>query len=745
MAIAKRSGFYISWAYIFLLSLLIFPITGQRGEGKHQLLPNRLRDAAAVGDHPKAPARYAPAILSRTVTTPWKVWAEVDDFTRLILSSPQLLDYYVATVETRVKKHDTVIVHAGFSCLDRGKSSAIPIYFWVTEDFGFLTDLKNATGGADSGRPGEASTTDITSQCWEGRHPIPGLRFVEHAGFHRGEGEAFVKKVFNPTETVVDNNMIFDSIRSVRSKHSSHNEVIYHPELKLPIVFELPFMTGMRVYVPELQSETQNRTLHVPFTPSVSIRRHFGSVLQSSNLAPGQSRTNSLIVVMSLLSVGLALILATWIVAKFVTDSIVNSVNELRSEGVNRVVEGIRRIDPSQTMFLILQLLAVFILIAPLILAIAVGDADPFPAVEVTSGVSIMYGPVHENLSDQPSNQYAGAPYHTVVFLSYRNVDDGYYLEFCLSLICVGLVSVYVFILESRRASETIPPHHRSFHFFTLWWKILGAWKIYLKKAIYRDRTRLFKVLVEFHENMHWDAAAMEVLLVADIEFRKWNNSGYRHVYEANLRRAGDELLHHFEEDGRDLSFQLLGYVRMNNEQRYEAMLSGTRKWFTWLRWVYTMPRQWYRITSFEGEDANAIEYYRTHGEFMPDRFLIAAQLGLIPYLDRVRRITIVSDEDEAQEAGHSPHKYNSDDVNVGAIVMTRGDREAEGEMSARALGGSVEVRELRAGDNHPAILAGHLPWGGEHSELDHFSSERLVFVAQSQDRVPIKYCYLQR
>lgn len=653
---------------------------------------SHLRDAVSVSNFGTHFGRRGSALISKRIVTPEKIWQAVDDTTREFLSTPDNLDWLV--VDVAADNQDSVTINFGFSCLDKGKSESLRLVWWVDEDLRPLETTKNTTGGAQEGtrshKNGETKT-DLVLQCWYSQKPDIDLRVFEHTGIHKGEKDILLRDV-KPQQFFGDKDF-FRRIKKLRQSVDRADEVVRDNQTSIPVVIGLPFSTGFRLIAPsdvETGSATQFR---IPGTPHFAIRSHMEGRLSDVVFYPVESTTSNVQVVLSVLSTGLAVILAVWIVMKLAADSAKQKFCILKKLGPRAVVQGRHADFNEHQMQLVHQIIGVTILSAPFAFAIVNGEADPSKSVIVTTGSTVFYGAAKESMSSDTNNSHAGAPFVVTGWLSVINLDDGHYVAFSMSVAFVLLASFYVAVREGKRWSETMPHTPCLWPGFSLW-KSHGVFKMWMNSFQREDdRDIYFQVLVELADCSNFDSSETEPLLVASSEFRRL----IRDFRCCKLRRKGQKAkknsgaceLRNLLEEESDSELLLYANVVMNNRYRFEAMMAGTSWWYN------RLPREFYYLTNRMGPSAKSVEWYRTNGQYLPDELLIPVRLGLLPYIDQVKRISIaVLDTSDV--------KLDGDGVN--ACIVSRDTLESSDDSFSDSEQWPV-VRMLHDGYDHSRML----------------------------------------
>lgn len=653
---------------------------------------NHLRDAVSVSNFGSHFGRRGSALVSKTIVTPEKIWDAVDDTTREFLSSPDQLEWLVADVAA--DNQDSVTLNFGISCLDQGLSKSIRLVWWVDEILQTLESTFNGTGGAQEGTRGHKNgetKTDLVMQCWYSQKPDIDLRVFEHTDIHMGKRDVLLPDL--KLKDFFGDRDFFQRIKKLRQSHDRADEVVRDSPTSIPVVIGLPFSTGFRLITPP-DTETGSSTLYrVPATPHFAIRSHMEARLSDVVFYPVASTTSNVQVVLSVLSTGLAVILAVWIVMKLAADSAKQKFCILRKLGPRAVVQG-RHADFNQDqMHLVHQIIAVTIMAAPFAFAIVNGEADPSKSVIVTTGFTVYYGEAKKSMSLDTNNSHAGSPFVVTGWLSVINLDNGHYVSFSLSVAFVLLASIYVAVREGKRWSETMPHTARIWPGFSLW-KSHGAFRMWMNSFQREDDSDIYyQVLVELADCSNFDSSETEPLLVASSEFRRLIRDFRCCKLRSKKRRAkknsGATELRNFLEQESDSELLLYANVVMNNRYRFEAMMAGTRWWYN------RLPREFYYLTSRMGPLAKSIEWYRTNGQFLPDELLVPVRLGLLPYIDQVKKISIaVLDTSDV--------KLDGDGVN--ACIMSRDIIEGSHASSSCSEQWPI-VRMLHEGDDRSSML----------------------------------------
>lgn len=632
---------------------------------------NFLRDSVAVSNLPSVFGKYDEATLHREAVHPQSIWLAVDPYIRSLLETPDRLNWLVADIHTEQPK-DTITLNLGFSCVDRGRAQGHAALLWASPGFEPITNSTDSYGGLRfsvdvvAGGAHQDVDSDIVRKCWarQRNHSSPSgwddeataqqadsrassaIFQTEHDGDHKGNPLRL--KTPQKVSIPLDDPAFFSQLYNLRVADSS-KKVRYAPGSNIPVVESLPFDTGFRMLAPITNSANENPRVRIPAVANFALRRHIGARLRAAQSGALEPVTNAPILVLSVLSTGLALIVAVWLVFKLAADNAAERARDLQRRGVFATVRGDFGSDRPQKMAVVLHLIAVAILSAPLALAIVNGEADPRPLSEVTSGVGVMYSSSHANLSLDTDNLVAGAVFQVTAFITVRTLSDSLFLPFGLSLALVVALAAVVALFEARRISEAMPARacRRDWPSF---WKSVGTLKLWIK-SLSVDEPSYFKVLVEFRDDVEWAPSTMEMFLLTAPEFRDMANDAdaarrnEKWFRNDRLRRLGGNAVHQvFVEDG-DFFYRMTGIVTLDNGIRLRAMLARSR-WFS-----SVLPREWFFITSGESSAGGSggynetrcrtIDFCRTHGEMLPDEYLVIARIGLLPYLRHVKRVYV--------------------------------------------------------------------------------------------------------
>lgn len=603
---------------------------------------NELRHSVAVSDLPKEFGKFGHIPLTHKIVAPSGIWGAVDEFTHEVLKEPNRLDWLVASVEGS----GTVTIHGGFSCMDQGKNTGVPLTWWASSGLEELEILSNGPGGAQiTNGDGEASSQDITEQCLQSRRRIDGrkLRLVEHHHKHSGRGVKFLSD-YKPFVSVVGDDGIFKEIREQRDATHPTNFVIYERKSNIPVVVGITFVTGMRVLVPDGFETGITKELRVPMTPLASITKHGGVRLQEIRSAVSEARTTAPVLVLTVVSTGLALLLAVWIVAKHFSDTVRQRSRELLAMSADAVVSGTGGWGTDEKTLFMVYISAVTILAAPFALAVAEGKIDPRPPIMVSTGATVLYGATKSNLSEDLTNPVAGAPFQVTVYLSVREISKGHFLALGFSSVLIGILASCIILLSARKCSEVTPSHGAPVGGCSAWksWGTRKLWWI----ARDREDAKGLTILVEMKKSdisdvdpLRSEDEAKEVPLLVNGAFRAKRNSIVKDdVESAASRNAAGNLAFAQLQSLEPQRYALLARVQLDNKKRYKATLTGSE-------WYYDrLPRQWeYLRRRFPG--CRSIEWYRTHGrEFPPDEALALVRIGLLPYMKYVHEVKILQE-----------------------------------------------------------------------------------------------------
>lgn len=615
-----------------------------------QSIINAIRDAAAVKNLPTQFGKAASAVLLRKVVTPHKVSESISEIMVKLVSQTEKLTVLVADLDADLREN-TISLTAGYSCVDRGQSTGKAIMWHVAKDLEALSMLNDSVGSAresvsntDDKTP---SKTDISEQCWFGGADLttPEFRQVETVGIHDGGGVRY-KPILNVPKFNLSYEF-FSRLLKRRKEETQQKEVVYDKYSKVPITFGLPFDTSVRVITPPDITNAKTREYRVPATIHTANRAHNGYRLAAANVSPGESRTTGKLVALSVLSSGLAVIIATWVVFKSIADGAKERMYKLRRLGIRSVILGQGGMDLASRMFILLQVLAGLILIAPMLQALFEGVADPRPSVEVTTIATVFYSrsyPEEKTMSDDKDNLFAGAAFQILVTTSMRQLDEGFYTEFVVALVSVIVASISVAMVELFRLACMMPCSDDPSYNGVSFWNMLGFFR--LKYAPRRsdvaaiDLQRRYRVFVEFRDDMKWEELEEIYCLLltspAERQFSKQamnrkdalNEKGRRQIVAMQLRHALEEHITPAE------TFGLVASIRMRDKDRLAAMLAKCKPWYA------RLPRAWYWITAAGGIESNCVEWFVCNGVLMPDRMLLASRLGLLDSMDKVKRIS---------------------------------------------------------------------------------------------------------
>lgn len=653
---------------------------------------NELRHSVAVSNLPSAFGKFGHILLSRNVVSQSQIWTSIDPFTRMILEKPNRLDWLVGSLDAR----NSVTIHAGFSCLDSGESTAFPLTWWASQALAPLTNKSNGPGGAVvEFKLGDAAVNDITDQCFQARRDSEDLRIVEHPGQHDGKGDIF-KIDYEDFVSIVDDNTIFDEFGEQRANINPSNAVIYEKKSKIPLIIGITFVTGFRLRVPQSVSTQKTFIYRVPMTPLASITKHSGAFLQETATSTSVPRTTTEILVLNVISNGLALLVGVWLICKYVSDT-KRERNEANLErGPQLAVEGTGGWIIQERATLMVYVLGVIILAAPSALAIVEGKIDPRASLEVTTGATVLYGSSNANLTGDSNNPVAGAPFQVTVWMSVRKLDEGHVVALVFSLIAIFVIAVYIVFKSMKPGSEVMPSKGGPVGSWSIL-KRIGTFKLWwMAKEI--EPVRRYKLFVEFSENAIVDEGplmsedlAKELLLLGDIDFRERTNTYYRRQEvrtsnESLMRSAREAVYNQFIRLGQH-KYGILARVRMDNRRRYEAIMSRSSPWHD------RLPREWEWLRRLCG--CNCIEWHRTRGsEFPPDKALALVRIGLLKYMSYVKKVTFLEDTSQ------SVAEYDEDGVKCVICVTGRnagfdGAVGAEGNSAGES---TVNLEEVDAG-----------------------------------------------
>lgn len=708
----RKPFFYIFLTFFFLLQAqesiqaahgqpTWFKLVRDPASVQGQTILNHIRDVAAVNNLASQFGKTASAVLLRKVVPPHKVKDSISDIMVKLLSHTERLTVLVADVEADLREN-TISITVGYSCLDRGKSTGKAIMWHVANDLDALSIINDSVGSASQWNSTTnvdrtASQTDISEQCWLGGADLttPKFRQVETNGIHEGGG-VFYKPIIKVDQRIDLSYEFFSTLLKRRKQADERKEVIYDEDTKIPNTLGLPFDTSVRVITPRNITNDKTTDYRVPATVHMSNRAHMGYRLAAANISPGESRTTGRLVALSVLSSGLAIVIATWVVFKSIADGAKERMYQLRRLGIRAIILGQGGIDLASRMFIVLQVLAGLILIAPMLQALFEGVADPRPSVEVTTIATVFYSrsfPEEETMSDDRNNFLAGAAFQILVTTSMRQLDEGFYTEFIVALVSVIAASIAVAMREMFRLACMMPCCDDLYKGVSFW-NTLGFFR--LKYAPRRadvaaiDIQRRYRAFVEFRDDMKWEELEeIYCLLLTTASERQFatqpmnckeelKEKGRRQIVAMQLRHALEEHVTPLQ------TFGLVASIRMRDKDRVAAMLAKCKPWYA------RLPRAWYWITAAGGIEANSVEWYRCTGVFMADGMLFAARLGLLDCLDKVKRISF-------RDATVVESKFDYvDGVKVELYEMARLDRHAP-DFVGLADERAVQLEELGA------------------------------------------------
>lgn len=689
-----------------------------------QGFPNHLRDSCAVSDLPSKFGKFKHALLSRQVVSLSDVTRSVHCFILKVLKNPKKLSSLSAVVSTDITKSVTLI--SSFSCVDRGKSNAESLQLWVApfNEFKALTDITSGISGAESHTQKlKGTSTDIVSKCLErqidqtngsfedgSNNKKATFRLVEHAGVHDGKGVFFSNFTEDntPVGPIIPTADLFFRLYEQRIKADVKNEVIYDETSKIPIANGLAFDTGVKLLVPiDVSDINTSSDYRVPATLIMALRSTAGARLEEANVAPGESRTSRVILILSILSTGLPLVLASWLVFKFIADGAAIRFEDLRAKGVNAVIEGhreVRKIDYAQHMLIFVEFFAGLVLLAPLLLAVLDGSANPERNVEVSSGISVFYGSSHSSMSDDLSNPVAGAPFVIVTWVRMRDLEDGYSVSFAISLIAVIFIAALISMFELKRLNCIMPSYDFSSGGFSSMKTFGSLFMFFRSKRRSFDSSKIYKVLVKFRDNVVFDNSfsARPLVMVSERfrrDARKYLSEEKQVSFNRELDTEAARLVEHINTHSSSLESRntlcLVANVRLTNQTRRSAVLCRSEFYHN------NLPREWYYILGSDasGDDTKGtIETYRTTGKFPHDKYLVVARLGLLEHLANIKSIEVVQD--------HSPRPkpLDADGCKVRLIETQRSHSTQSGFVSTEHDVG-VPINCLREGDRPDDLL----------------------------------------
>lgn len=632
------------------------------GQGKvqGQTVVNHIRDVAAVRNLGSQFGKTASAVLKREVVSKGAVKDAISPFMLNLVKHPERLTVLVADIGGDIRD-DTITVTAGYSCLDRGNSTGSALIWWTTKSFAPLTNITNMEGSPHEIKIRshsnvtdgmKASETDISAQCWciERDLTTEKFRIVQNLDQHKGKG-VFYKR-FDETINGTPKNIsltfdFFENLKKIRYSTDDPNQAVYDNGTHIPIVKGLPFDNGVRILTPvNLQSNTNQRLHRVPATVSMSNRAHVGARLSEAEVSPGQSRTTHTLFIISFLGSGLSIVVSTWAVFKVTGDGAVERNRKLRRKGIRAAVEARAAIDVSARMVVLLQVFTLLFVAAPLLEAFLEGIADPRASVEVTTIATVFYSrsyPHEKSLSDDPENLIAGAAFQVLVSATVRKLDDGFLGLLVASIGVVIIFSTFVLLRERFRVACILPSSKRRGNRFSFW-KTVGYLRLKYSPrracSVSGSLPRHYRVFVEFRDDLTWHSLEeISGLLITKPSERHFVNrplSGSQALEEGVRReRSAEKLQIDLEGNVKpSRTFGLVASIRQHDEDRLAAMLAKRKIWHA------RLPRTWYWITASAGKDEPTIEWYRCKGIYMPDSMLLPARMGLLDYMDKVKRIS---------------------------------------------------------------------------------------------------------
>ncbi|CAN8066010.1 unnamed protein product [Agarophyton chilense] len=654
MSATAPSQFFGAWRktkrFILLIAtLVVFPLLLTHATLQGQSVANRLRHGVAVSGLPSQFGKKGSAVLSRLVIPRSQVWnpKNLHPFVEHMFRDPSRLDWLVADVISMEREPDLITINGGFSCLDRGKSSSYPLTWWVSENLTELTELKSGPGGAEiqslngtaSSDDSRSSVHDITAQCLTRRMPDPSLRLVEHHGVHSGTGVVF--KTFNKKASrFIGDVNVFSEILEKRSAEDRATPVVYH-EKGIPIVFGLTFDTGFRIKVPDDFAAEKTLDLRVPMTPLAALTFHTVARMQEERVGEGVPNTSPWLLTMALLSAALPLLFALWIITNFISTTACKSALELQELSAVDAVIGKDHWLKENKGTIILHIVGAAILAAPLGLAITEHDIDPRVFVEMTQGITVFYGSSQENLSQDPQNLVAGAPFILTSWISIRELNPSYIAHFALICVLISFLAVIIVWRDVVKMNEIMPGHASSSYGISLQ-KLVGRLKLWLKSskgerkmyymALITFRQDFFESLqVDVTQNRHFSSTMM---LLVNNQWRLRANDRDRDKEEAN--NAGGELYDTLMRGDFERSeFSIVCRMRLDNKTRFEATMARLKRW-----WEAKCPRAWeYIRRNLRG--CAPLEQYHRRGQYPPDEALILVRLGLLDYLQYLDKVFI--------------------------------------------------------------------------------------------------------
>lgn len=480
---------------------------------------------------------------------------------------------------------------------------------------------------------GPESKNDITEQCFNTRPSSAGLRLVEHANLHDDAGAKFTKQANLDQPPLVGDRNAF--------AETENTTVVYYRGI--PIVIGLTFDTGFRI----------KAFPQVPITPLAAITKHTGARLEEARVAEAQARATTVVLLLSVAGAALPLLIAVWWIAKQFSDTVVETVGQRAS--------------------VIFNIVAASILVAPLVLGVIEGHIDPFVSVEVTTGVSILYGSSHGSLSEDTGNALAGAPFVVTAWMSVRRLGNGFVAALTLSLLAIAFLAFYLVRLELKKGEQLMAASAKGGAGFSLL-KLFPTLRLRLgSKGI--DGEKIFRFCIKFKPNELDDGGIpiiegrkQEIPLLATQYFRTRANKYNLYAKDQDIDNAVREdarvvAMQEFRKK-RGTQFELNCYVRLNKQTMYDAIMTKTAIWSK------HMPRGWEYIRKDGRWSCESLEWYRLHATYPPPVTLAILRLGLIDYMDYVQSIAEIEENRKAWS--------DFDEDGVKTTLVIRKDANAE-------------------------------------------------------------------
>lgn len=631
----------------------------EEGTVQGQTIINHIRDVAAVRNLGSQFGKTASAVLKREVVPKNGVEEGISKFMRDLLNNTERLTVLVADIGGD-NRDDTITVTAGYSCLDHGLSNGTALSWWTAKSFAPLTNISAMEGSANQEPSADiteninALETDISVQCWcKGKDldlTTEKFRLVRNDDQHKGKGvyyKRFDEEINGPKKINLSYHFFEDLRKIGRSIKINSSEYDYYKDTPMPIVNGLPFDNGVRIRThPNVPYEISQPEHRVPATVHMSNRAHVGARLSEAHVSPGESRTTGPLFIISFLGSGLAIVVSTWAVFKVVGDGAVERTIQLRRQGVRAAVHGRAAIDVASRMVVLLQILTLVFVGAPLVQAVLEGVADPRASVEVTTIATVFYSKSYPNeptLSNDNTNLIAGAAFQVLVSVTYRKLDDGFLWLLIPSTIMVILFSTFVILRERFRVACILLSAQSRRHRFSFW-RTAGYLRLkYMPRrasSVSGSLPRQYRVFVEFRDDLIWHSLEeISALLVTKASERIFANRPLSRSQalreEMRRERSAEKLQIDLEASlNPSRTFGLTASIRLHDEDRLAAMLAKNKIWQA------PLPRSWYWITASAGNEAPTIEWYRCRGIFMHDSMLLPARMGLLDYMDKVKRVS---------------------------------------------------------------------------------------------------------